>query len=181
MKKILNTSIALLLFITGSMFLTSCDSTPSPQKTFEIAALNSNLLSDFGSKQINRQLRSEPQVYDTANKKMIASTYYDYFKFQIADLENRYKNVEKIKVNDDNRELLTASKDLFSYAITKEKEGYLPIAKMKDQKASPEDIQKAVTDFDAATRNEIDTKFVSLMNTAKIYAKKNNINAKFGL
>lgn len=179
MKKTLNNSIILVLIVT-SIFLTSCTNL-SPEKTFEVAALNSNLLSRFGSKDINFKLESEPQIYDETQKKMIPSSYYDYFKFDISNLETQFKKIKEIKEDDDNRELLQASKDLFSYAITKEKEGYLPIAKMKDEKASPEQIEKAIADFDAATQSEIDTKFTKLMNVAKAYVAKHNINANFGL
>lgn len=179
MKKTLNNSIILVLIVT-SLFLTSCTNL-SPEKTFEVAALNSNLLSRFGSKDINFKLESEPQIYDETQKKMIPSSYYDYFKFDITNLETQFKKIKEIKEDDDNRELLQASKDLFSYAITKEKEGYLPIAKMKDEKASPEQIEKAIADFDAATQSEIDTKFTKLMNVAKAYVAKHNINAKIGI
>lgn len=179
MKKTLNNSIILVLIVT-SLFLTSCTNL-SPEKTFEVAALNSNLLSRFGSKDINFKLESEPQIYDESQKKMIPSSYYDYFKFDITNLETQFKKIKEIKEDDDNRELLQASKDLFSYAITKEKEGYLPIAKMKDEKASPEQIEKAIADFDAATQSEIDTKFTKLMNVAKAYVAKHNINAKIGI
>lgn len=114
-------------------------------------------------------------------KKMIPSSYYDYFKFDIANLETQFKKIKEIKEDDDNRELLEASKDLFSYAITKEKEGYLPIAKMKDEKASPEQIEKAIADFDTSTQNDIQVKFTKLMNVAKAYVEKHNINAKIGI
>jgi hypothetical protein len=179
MKKTLNNSFILVL-IAASLVLTSCTNL-SPEKTFEIAALNSNLLSRFGSKDINFKLASEPQIYDEAQKKMIPSSYYDYFKFDIANLETQLKNIKDIKEDDDNRELLQASKDLFSYAIAKEKEGYLPIAKMKDEKASPEQIEKAIADFDVSTQNDIEAKFTKLMNAAKAYVEKHNIDAKIGI
>lgn len=179
MKKTLNNSIILVL-IAASLVLTSCTNL-SPEKTFEIAALNSNLLSRFGSKDINFKLESEPQIYDETQKKMIPSSYQDYFKFDIANLETQLKKIKDIKEDDDNRELLQASKDLFSYAIAKEKEGYLPIAKMKDEKASPEQIEKAIADFDASTQNDIESKFTKLMNVAKAYVEKHNINAKIGI
>lgn len=66
MKKTLNNSIILVLIVT-SLFLTSCTNL-SPEKTFEVAALNSNLLSRFGSKDINFKLESEPQIYDESQK-----------------------------------------------------------------------------------------------------------------
>jgi hypothetical protein len=179
MKKTLNNSIILVL-IAVSLVLTSCTNL-SPEKTFEVAALNSNLLSRFGSKDINFKLASEPQIYDEAQKKMIPSSYYDYFKFDIANLETQLKNIKDIKEDDDNRELLQASKDLFSYAIAKEKEGYLTIAKMKDEKALPEQIEKAIADFDASTQNDIEAKFTKLMNAAKAYVEKHNIDAKIGI
>jgi len=180
MKKTLNNSIILLVLIAASIFSTSCTNL-SPEKTFEIAALNSNLLSRFGSKDINFKLESEPHIYDETQKKMIPSSYYDYFKFDITNLETQFKKIKEIKEDDDNRELLQTSKDLFSYAITKEKEGYLPIAKMKDEKASPEQIEKAIADFDASTQNDIEVKFTKLMNVAKAYVEKHNINAKIGI
>ncbi|MBE8727543.1 hypothetical protein [Flavobacterium hungaricum] len=179
MKKILNKSIVFAL-ITVSIITASCTNL-SPEKTFEIAALNSNLLSRFGSKDINFKLESEPQIYEESQKKMVPSSYYDYFKFDIANLETQLNRIKEIPEDDDNKELLQASKDLFSYAIAKQKEGYLPIAKLKDEKASPEQIQKAIADFDASTQNEIDAKFTKLMTAAKAYVEKHNINAKIGV
>jgi len=179
MKNTLNKSIAFVL-IAVSLIATSCTNL-SPEKTFEIAALNSNLLSRFGSKDINFKLESEPQIYDESQKKMIPSSYYDYFKFDIANLETQFKKIQEIEEDDDNKELLQASKDLFSYAIAKQKEGYLPIAKMKDEKASSEQIEKAIADFDASTQKDIDAKFTKLMNVAQAYVDKHNINAKIGI
>ena len=180
MKKTLNNSIIALILIAASLVATACTNL-SPEKTFEIAALNSNLLSRFGSKDLNFKLESEPQIYDESQKKMIPSSFYDYFKFDITNLETQLKRIKEINEDDDNKELLQASKDLFTYAIAKQKEGYLPIAKMKDEKASPEQIQKAISDFDNSTQKDIDTKFTILMNAAKAYVEKHNINAKIGM
>lgn len=180
MKKILKNAIIALVISTGSLVATSCTNL-SPEKTFEIAALNSNLLSRFGSKEINEKLQSEPQVYEESQKKMIPSSYYDAFKYDITNLETRFQTIKDIAEDDDNKELLQASKDLFSYAIAKQKEGYLPIAKLKDEKASPEEIEKAIADFDASTQSEINAKFTKLMTVAQAYVDKHNINAKIGI
>lgn len=180
MKKILNATTLFLVLIAGSLISTSCTNL-SPEKTFEIAALNSNLLSRFGSKEINEKLQSEAQVYDETQKKMVPSSYYDAFKYNITNLETRFQTIKDIPEDDDNKELLQASKDLFTYAIAKQKEGYLPIAKMKDEKASPEQIEKAISDFDTSTQKDIDAKFTKLMNVAQTYVNKHNINAKIGI
>ncbi|MFC0779507.1 hypothetical protein [Flavobacterium sp. HJSW_4] len=180
MKRILNTITLFLVLIVGSLVATSCNNL-SPEKTFEIAALNSNLLSRFGSKEINEKLQSEAMIYDESQKKMVSSSYYDAFKYDITNLETRFQTIKDIAEDDDNKELLQASKDLFSYAIAKQKEGYLPIAKLKDEKASPEQIQKAIANFDSSTQSEIDAKFTKLMNVAQAYVDKHNINAKIGM
>ncbi len=179
MKRILNATALFLAVITGLTF-TSCTNL-SPEKTFEIAALNSNLLSRFGGKEINEKLQSEAMVYDENQKKMVPSSYQDAFKYDINNLETRYQSIKDIPEDDDNKELLQASKDLFSYAIAKQKEGYLPIAKLKDEKASPEQIEKAIADFDASTQKDIDAKFTKLMTAAQAYVDKHNINAKIGI
>ncbi|MBZ4035679.1 ABC transporter permease [Flavobacterium sp. 17A] len=180
MKKILNTTILFLITIIGSLTFTSCNNF-SPEKTFDVAVLNSNLLSRFGGKEISSKLESEAQVYDESQKKMIPSSYQDAFKYDISNLEIRLKSISEIPEDDDNKEMLQASKDLFSYVIAKQKEGYLPIAKMKDEKASPEQIQQAIADFDASTQTEVDAKFNKLMAVGKAYAEKHNIDAKFGI
>lgn len=180
MKKNLNATILFLVLISGSLTFTSCNNF-SPEKTFDVAVLNSNLLSRFGGKEINSKLESEAQVYDESQKKMIPSSYQDAFKYDISNLEIRLKSITEIPEDDDNKEILQASKDLFSYVTAKQKEGYLPIAKMKDEKATPEQIQKAIEDFDASTQSEADAKFNQLVIAGKAYAEKHNIDAKFGI
>jgi hypothetical protein len=178
MRKTITSLFAVALLFLGIFMLSACN-TASPQRTFEIAALNTNMLSDFGSREIKRLLETEPQTLDVVNKKMIPSSYQNYFKFQISDLQTRYNSINNIKEDKDNKELLAASKDLFSYVIIKETEGYLPIAKMKDNNAPMKDIQKAINDFDIATQQEMDLKFKTLTEAAKVYAGKFNINVKF--
>ncbi|MBB4800958.1 hypothetical protein HNP37_000997 [Flavobacterium nitrogenifigens] len=180
MKKILNATALFLILITGSLVFTSCNDF-SPEKTFDVAVLNSNLLSRFGGKEISDKLQNEAQVYDESQKKMVASSYQNAFKYDISNLEIRLKSISEIPEDDDNKEILQASKDLFSYVIAKQKEGYLPIAKMKDEKATPEQIQKAIVDFDTSTQAEVDAKFNKLMAAGKAYAEKHNIDAKFGI
>ncbi|CAM3642003.1 hypothetical protein [Flavobacterium chungbukense] len=180
MKNNLNKTILLFVLIATSIISTSCNNL-SPDKTFDIAVLNSNLLSRFGGKEISDKLQTEAQVYDESQKKMIPSSYYDSFKYDITNLETRFQTIKDIAEDEDNKEILQASKDLFSYVISKQKEGYLPIAKMKDEKASPEQIQKAIVDFDTSTQNEVDAKFNKLMTAGKAYAEKHNIDAKFGI
>ncbi|MBZ4044033.1 hypothetical protein [Flavobacterium hibisci] len=94
MKRILNTAILFLVVIAGSLISTSC-SNLSPEKTFDIAVLNSNLLSRFGGKEISNKLESEPQVYDESQKKMIPSSYQDAFKYDISNLEIQLKKLMK--------------------------------------------------------------------------------------
>lgn len=180
MKNNLNKTILLFVLIATSIISTSCNN-HSPEKTFDIAVLNSNLLSRFGGKEISDKLQTEAQVYDESQKKMIPSSYYDSFKYDITNLETRFQTIKDIAEDEDNKEILQASKELFSYVISKQKEGYLPIAKMKDEKASPEQIQKAIVDFDTSTQNEVDAKFNKLMTAGKAYAEKHNIDAKFGI
>lgn len=180
MKKILNNYTLVFILIVTNLVFTSCNNL-SPEKTFDVAVLNSNLLSRFGGKEISDKLQTEAQVYDENQKKMIPSSYYDSFKYDITNLETRFQTIKDIPEDEDNKEILQASKDLFSYAIAKQKEGYLPIAKLKDEKASPEQIQKAIADFDASTQTEVDAKFNKLMTAGKAYAEKHNIDAKFGI
>lgn len=60
-------------------------------------------------------------MYDESQKKMVASSYQNAFKYDISNLEIRLKSISEIPEDDDNKEILQASKDLFSYVIAKQK------------------------------------------------------------
>lgn len=178
MKK--NTILFSVLFIlVATMLLSTGCISDSPQKIFEQTALNANLVTKFGSRDINHLLKENPETYDASQKKMIPSTYEAYFLFKISYIEQAEERIKKIKIDDDNKEIVTASLDLFSYAIAKEKEGYIPIAKMKDQKASEATINSAIMAFDKANSKMANQKFETLLAAAKAYAQKHQINANF--
>lgn len=171
--------IPALFLLAITLFITTGCTPESPRKIFEKTVLNANMISQFGSKDIKHLLNETPQIYDTSQKKMVTSSYEDYFKFKISYLEQAEKSIKKIKINDDNKEIVTASLALFAYVIPKEKEGYLKIARLKDQKASETDINNAITVFDEANNENANQKQDTLLAVAKKYAQKHNLDAKF--
>ncbi|MFH6993743.1 hypothetical protein [Flavobacterium sp. FlaQc-48] len=178
MKKNKKSTSAFFLLVATLFLVTGC--TPeSPEKIFEKTVLNTNMLTKFGSMDIHHLLKETPEVYDASQKKMVPSSYEDYFKFKISYLEQAEESIKKIKLNEDNKEIVTASLGLFAYVIPREKEGYIQIAKLKDQKASEDVITNAIIAFDAAHSKEANEKFETLITIAKAYAQKHNLDAKF--
>lgn len=166
------------LFIVAVFLLSSCTMT-SPERYFDIAVLNSNTISQFGGKEIYDWLRTQPQTYDEKSKQMVTSSYVDYVKFKFSYAEKALRDIEALTVTEDTKPMIEASRDLFSYAVDKERSGYVSIAAMKDHHASDEEIKAAAIDFNKQFQAEFGQKYDKMIEIGKAYAGKHNIKADF--
>jgi hypothetical protein len=151
----------------------------TPQRYFNVSVLNANGVGRFGGKEIYDMLQETPQSYDEKSKKMIPSSYLDHVKFRISYDENAYKDVQALPVTEETKPMIEASKDLFGYAIDKEKDGYLSLAAMKDAHVGDDSIKQAAVRFDQLYYEAFSQKYNKLMELGKAYADKHDLKVKF--
>ncbi|KAA2242942.1 hypothetical protein F0L74_10480 [Chitinophaga agrisoli] len=167
-----------ILSVGLMLSLSACNMT-TPEEYFDRTVLNANLISHFGGKEIYDMLQGDPQSYDEKSKKMVPSSYVDQVKWRIGSTEKAYKDILEMKETEETKAMLEASKDLFSFAVDKEKNGYLSIAAMKDAHAPDDSIKQAVSNFDQQYQDTFGQKYDKLMELGKAYADKNHLKVGF--
>lgn len=175
MQKILQILALVAVFMLGS-----CNYTPSPNEYFSRAVLNTNRINNFGSKEALAILKTDPSVYDEEAKVMKPSSYEDFVKVNINGLEIQYQKVLDLPETDETKDMVNASKDVFSYAIEKQKEVYVNLAKMKDQGATDEELEVAAAEIDNKYAEEFYKKYELLIGFAQPYVQKNGLNVTWG-
>lgn len=158
--------------------LAACNTT-TPEKYFDVSVLNANAIGRFGGKEIYETLQETPQSFDEKSKKMVPSSYVEYVKFRTSYAEKAYKDVQALKETEETKAMLNASKDLFSFAVDKQKKDYLSIAAMKDAHAPDDSIKQAAIRFNEQYQDAFAQKYDKLMELGKAYADKHNIKIQF--
>ena len=98
-----------LLLLSISLLLFSCSST-SPDQYFGRAALSSNLLYGFASDGFHREFASPSEkLVDASSGKTAPMKRAEVLKTKVDAVEEAYANVKRLKIADDNREMLNAS------------------------------------------------------------------------
>lgn len=161
------------------IFITSC-STETPEKTFSIAVLNSNLIVGFAGSGMVRQLESPSVKLDEGSNEAVPMKRNDVVNSKIEFSETNLKNIKGLKETDDTKEMLDASKALYEFVIPVYKTEYIQLAELYDTGAPKEKIAT----FSESIHNKYffryDELYKNLINTGKKYAEMHNIKVNWG-
>lgn len=178
MKKINNILGVIVVFI---MFV-SCQK-ETPQRVVEKTVLKANLLAvNYGIgyfEQLKELQKNEYlKYYDDGEE--YAATYSQYLhRVTIPDLERSLRDIQKLEVNEDSKELISTSIALFEYCIDFYKKDYAEIAYMYDEGKTQQEINQLFKEFKAKSLEEFKEKNLELDEAAKKYAEKKGVNLKF--
>ncbi len=167
---------ALPLFI-AIYLLASCST--SPEKTFGIAGLNCNMLYGFAGNGMQREMAS-PSVKLVDEKTLATApmTRKEFIDEKIKNLKENYEKVKDISTNDENKEMLNASKALYEFALPVYKKEYIEVAALYDGNAAKEKIEAAEKNIS----DKYEARFNELYNTAieksTAYAEKHGIQVR---
>ena len=124
MKKIKSVLTIMVAFV----LLVSCKK-ETPQKVVERTVLKANLLTaNYGIgyfEQLKELQKNEYLKYYDNDGEEYAATFSQYLhKVTIPDLEKSLKDVQKLEINEDSKELINASIELFVFCIGFYKKDY---------------------------------------------------------
>lgn len=164
------TTILLLFF---SLFITTCNTT-SPQKTFEIAFLNSNMIVGFAGNRMSSELEN-PSVKLTDDGKTVSMQRKDVIQSKIDFSEDVLKKLKSLKETDDSREMITASSDLYNFILPVYKNEYQQLAKLYDEQASKEAIESQTQAIRDKYYDDFEKRYNKLIALSKTFAQQHNI------
>ena len=166
MKKQYLRIILLLCCIT----VPACKMPASPEKYFDAAALNANVVSHFGSDYFITVLG-----YGKRSPGTSPYNYEQQVGFAIQRVERYLENVNNLISTKDTEALLDASKDLFQFTLESYRTDHLSLAKMIDRNAPEEEIVKALEALDKKSYETFLIKYNKLHDLGIQYAKDHDI------
>lgn len=178
--QVLPQKTAVLFLICTTLLLSACSETP--EKFFDIAILNTNMVNDFASPNLARHINDETKEYpDIPSSKKKGDEASTNIKNKALYLEQALEKVKKLSASGaEEEEIKKQSIQLYELVIPVYKNEYLAYAEICDKKGSQADkdaiIQKIEQQYGARFNKNYDT----LLELGKKYAAENNIQVNWG-
>lgn len=167
-----------LFILLGTVVAFSACTNPTPENYFDKAVLNTNIVNDFGSERLTKELIAYGANKDTAQGgKNQSETFIDS---KVQYITRQLKDIKDLKETDETKNMLKTSIALFEYVLPVYKNEYMALAKLSDQGGTPDDILSLGKEIDVKYGVRFDSLYDVLTDEGKKYAAAHNINVKWG-
>ncbi|MBK8550711.1 MAG: hypothetical protein IPL53_06480 [Ignavibacteria bacterium] len=147
------------------VFFIRCN-TATPEEYFNVAVLNTNMLSGFATNGMLRQIGPP-----SAGEEM---------KTKIKFLEENFEKVKDLKETDDTKDMIKASLNLYEYVLPVYKTEYVQLADLVDKGAPEDQIQSFDKSIQEKYYPQYEALYDKLIRIGKSYAAKHNIKVNWG-
>lgn len=168
----------LFLSIFSVINFISCN-TATPEKYFNIAVLNTNLLAGFAGNGLLRQIESPSVKLDENSGETVPMKSSEIIKDKINSIEETYKSVKGLKETEDTKEMLQASISLYEFVLPVYKNDYMQLAESIDKKESAEKINSEANAIHDKYFAKYDELYKKLISIGKVYAENNNLKVNW--
>ena len=172
MKKSIAT---LFCFFTVIVLLSSCGS-QSPEKSFDIAVLNSNLLVGFANRGMTMELENPSAKMGKTKDEILPMNRNEVVDAKIKFVQENYDKLKSFSQDGDAKDMIQKSMALHEFILPVYNKEYRQLAKLYDGNAPKEEIEK----YQASIHDQFYPKFESLYGeliaSGKVYAKNHNID-----
>ena len=170
---------ALHLFCFLGLLFIGCN-TATPEKYFDAAVLNCNMMMGFANEGMLSQLEQPSVKMIASNPNMTAPMKRkEVIETKIEFLEDEYAEVKQLKETDDAKAILQSSLALYEFALPVYKTKYVQLAKLYDDGASKESIQSLAQGIHDKYFSKFDELYNKLIAAGKLYAEKHHIKVEW--
>lgn len=182
MKKITKSFIhfcAIAFLIIFSVSMQSC-SEPADQ-FFATAVLNTNSINDFATPILAKHINDETTEFpDIPSSKKNGDEAGKMVQNNILYMEKSLKDIKALNANSDDRKAIKdKSIALYEFVIPVYKNEYIKYAQLCDTKADQTKKDELSNAIEQKYGAQFEKKYAELLETGKIFAKKNNLNVDF--
>lgn len=167
-----------VLLVFSGLFITACN-TATPEKYFDIAVLNSNMLVGFANEGQLRELESPSAKM--VDGKTVAMQRMEVLNAKIQYLDESYGKLKALKETDDAKDILQASMALYDYVLPVYKKEYVQLAEAYDKGAPKEQIQSQASAIHEHYFAKYEQLYNNLIGHGKQYAAKHNIQVNWAM
>ncbi len=168
-------------FLLFCCILFSKCSRETPQKTFNIAVLNSNSIVGFAGSGMERQLESPSVMLDEGSNEPVTMKRSDVINSKIEFAETNLKEINGIKKTDENKEILEASQALYEFVIPVYKTEYIQLAGLYDSDSAKDRIESMSALIHDKYSFRYEELYNKLISSGKKYAENHNIKVNWGV
>ncbi|RYZ29148.1 MAG: hypothetical protein EOO10_07230 [Chitinophagaceae bacterium] len=167
-----------LCCFAGFMFLTSCNN--NPEKKFDVAVLNSNMLVGFANNGLDRELESPSAKMGKTKDEILTMQRGEVIDAKIKFVEDNYEKLKEFSQDDDAKDIVQKSLSLHELILPVYKNEYTQLAKLYDSNAPKEEIEKLRQSIHDQYFPKFETLYKELIASGKVYAKAHKIDVHWG-
>lgn len=169
------TAVLCLYFLS---VISGCN-TASPEKYFDLAVLNSNMLVGFANQGQLRELESPSVKLSETGGQPVTMKRSEVVQSKIDFVEANLKKLQDFKQTDDTKEMLQTSIALHEYILPVYKTEYQQLAKLYDEGAANESIQAQAQAIHDKHNPKFDELYNKLISIGKTFAERHNIKVNW--
>ena len=171
MKKYIACFITIL---SAAIFLSSCGS-QSPEKSFDVAVLNSNMLVGFANKRMEMELENPSVKMGKTKDEILTMSRSEVIDAKIKFVQENYDKLKSFSQDGDAKEIIQKSMALHEFILPVYKNEYKQLAKLYDSNASKDEIEKYTASIHNQYYSRFESLYQDLIASGKVYAKAHNI------
>ena len=179
--KVMSWPLSLRLSILISCLSLAACNKPSPEKCFGIAVLNSNMLVGFANGGIERELESPSIKMGKSKDEFFPMKRREVISSKIQFVEENYEKLRGFEQTEETKDIIQHSIALHEFILPVYKSEYAQLAKLYDEDARKEEIQKMVQAIHDKYHDKFEELYNKLISSGKNYAKANDIKVNWGM
>ena len=171
---------SLMLLFYCSVFFSSC-STPTPEKYFDVAVLNANMLAGFAGSALSRELEMPSMKMMGSTDEPVLMSRQEIIEDKISFSQKVLVDLKNMRRTSDANDILNSSIAMHEFVISVYETDYMTLAKMYDAGVAKEKIAA----FDQAIKEKHGSMFAlhyeNVIRGGKLYASKHTIPVNWSM
>jgi hypothetical protein len=161
----------------SSLLISSCS--PKPERYFDVAVLNANMISDFGGRLEYELEHPSATLLEGTKDQTRPMKRSEIIEDKVKIVEEHLSDIKDLKETDDSRDILKASIALHEYVLPVFKAEYKQLAGLYDNGAPKEEIATYQQSIWDKYGNRFSQLFDALTSAGKKYATKHDIKVNW--
>lgn len=169
-----------MAFVGLLIGMTSCNTT-TPDSFFQTAVLNVNIIRDFASENLLREIESQTVEFEGhPESKKNGDEAQKVIENKVAYIKQTIERVNELTPPDEKAKVIKEkSLALFNFVLPVYENDYMQMAKLADSKGSKDELEAMAIKIDEKYAVEFEKKHEEIFTLGKAYAEENGLNVKF--
>ena len=169
-----------LIVLFACLFFTACNR-PSPEKAFDVAVLNSNMLIGFANEGMERELTSPTMKMGKTKDEFFPMKRSEVVETKTKFVEENYEKLKAFQLTDETKEIVQESLAMHELILPVYKNEYKQLARLYDEGAPKEEVEKLQQGIQEKYFPKFEVLYSKLINSGKLYAKEHHIKVNWAM